>query len=497
MTPRWLLTTFFLLLSLSVITGCSDLSSGGETTIISPVASEDTNTEEDATPEPEPEPTPEPEPEPAPAPDPIIEVDGVTFLREVIVDPNNAEALPTIQAALDQAQPGDKITIVAGSFEQSETINEASSLKALVLRTSGTADNPILIEGAVTEDLELLTIIDQKKIVADADEPIAGIYLDCVSHVTLRNLRITNVNQAGVTSSLSGCKTEKVTVNNLVVNNISGGQLTSGLRFAHVEALKVFNSHIENVTVDELGYNETFDTRAPSADMNINTLEVSNNRIDGATKGVEVAMTQAMQVDSTLIQKNRIANVEEAVSLSTQAAYQPSITTARVFDNVISQVGEAVKVSANDEFLIQTLIVDNNTIVQSSGESALVFRGVVDANIRNNLFYDYEKLITTHALANEAINFISFWNYNAYWGAKDNIQWTLAKGSPQHERFWADYTQWQHTDLQSQELLNAPDKNSLTDVEPIFINENYELAADSPLLTAGVAGEVIGAKPQE
>ena len=92
-----------------------------------------------------------------------------------------AQPYQSLQYALDQLRPGDKLIIIDSGVPYTSPDNQA-----FVLNISGTESANIIIQGENAKR----PVIDQGKLSAQDQYSALGLLLDCVSYVVIRNLEI-------------------------------------------------------------------------------------------------------------------------------------------------------------------------------------------------------------------------------------------------------------------------------------------------------------------
>ena len=128
-------------------------------------------------------------------------------------DTNDGITLPfqSLQYALDQLRPGDVLVVQHNEGQPYHTdniIKQIYNADGVLLKTlrgyrvtnSGTISAPIIIEGDITSR----PVINQQQesFASNRNDITLGLLLDCVSHIIVRNIEITKVNEAGISLSL-------------------------------------------------------------------------------------------------------------------------------------------------------------------------------------------------------------------------------------------------------------------------------------------------------
>lgn len=140
----------------------------------------------------------------------------------------------SIQYALDQAQPGDTIQVLRAAQPYSSS-RAASSVDptGIVISTSGEPGLPITLAGVADANGDR-PVIDQGRVEPDDTAPVAGLLLNCVNHVSVTGFEIRHANDAGITTSLSGCGHEGLTIEDNLIHDITGVGYVAAIRLVQI-----------------------------------------------------------------------------------------------------------------------------------------------------------------------------------------------------------------------------------------------------------------------
>jgi len=170
----------------------------------------------------------------------FVLISGIGSAAELIVQPGNS-----IQAAVDNASPGDVITIKPGTYTENIKITKGD----LTIRSeSGNPDNTII--KAKSSTVNVLSVqadnvkISGIKAIGASGSSYSGIYLYKCNKCIIENNKLTNNGRGIYIVSSSGCTISKNTVMNNGVygivlgsasgNTISGNTATNDGRGIHV-----------------------------------------------------------------------------------------------------------------------------------------------------------------------------------------------------------------------------------------------------------------------
>ncbi|MFK8017457.1 MAG: right-handed parallel beta-helix repeat-containing protein [Gammaproteobacteria bacterium] len=406
-------------------------------------------------------------------------------------DDNDGLVLPfmTLQRGLDALLPGDTLLIQSADEPyQSQTPVDGTNVAGFALNISGTQEAPITIVGGQPRP-----VIDQGQSAA-ADLPTVGLLLNCVSYVIVRNLEVRFANDAGITSSLSGCATTDLRVESSHVHHVYGYDAVAGVRLANSSSARVRANQIHDIFREDGPATEIAATAAATTGV-----IVENNAISAADAGVTLRSTGRALAD-TSIHENRLDNVSAGVYLSSDVSSGGSVGALNVSDNVIAGAGEALRADLDRSGAQSSgLIFRNNTVVDTNN-TALLVSGMTEIEVFNNIFADAGADVwVTQATRDPLVtNSVTFSNHNLVW---DNtaLNWTLNLGGPGAQRF-VGLEAWRNAwSLDGHDNLAAdPDTQSLR-ADPQFVDQDGgDYRPQNPaLLGAGRNGEDLGPRTDQ
>lgn len=487
---KLLTSSSILLLSLAVV-GCGGSSTGGDRTVF--------EAPQPATPTPTPTPSAEPTPQPVEIPEVITVAASDLSAKDdnngVPVSEGGTGPLKTLQAALDRVLPGGRIRVIGGREIYTSEANSESDIQGFVLNTSGLLNNPIIIEG-VADDGGNFPIINQQRTTA-TETSFLGLVLNCVSHVEVRHLDIRDVNDAGVSSSLSGCETKDINLHDLTISGVHGFNNTAGVRLAGVSDVRIKNNTISNIFEYESDDAVTPETLAGSGI--IKNIDISGNEITKIEQGIALQTHRAGLIENVEVASNQLTELSTGVEAQVGQLGAGTFEKVYIHHNVSNDVEQFVSIDhqlANQS--LNLLTVSNNTVLKTT-RPALEFRGVNNASVYNNLFIDLgQEVMMHHHVPNaEVEQSISLFGYNGYWKT-DDLNWVLNQGEFQRDSHGLKLTSLEDWQQAEHTLLTATPGNASWEADPRFINAeggDFSLLADSPALNAGLNGETIGALP--
>ncbi|MEM6640690.1 MAG: right-handed parallel beta-helix repeat-containing protein, partial [Pseudomonadota bacterium] len=404
-------------------------------------------------------------------------------------DDNDGASLPfaTLQRGLDALSPGDTLLVDGASepYRQVDAI-DGRTVAGFVLSTSGTAEAPITIIGSATRP-----VIDQGQTSASAGTPVLGLLLDCVSHVTVRNLEVRNVNDAGISTSLTGCDTSGLRIEANHIHHVFGHDAVGAVRLANASQVSVGTNQIHDVYRTPGGPTTALVVGSPSSGI-----VVQNNSIREAEAGVTVRSAGQL-IESADITGNRIADVDTGVYVTSDRGSGGAVQGVQVADNVMLRLARAFDASVDVSGAVTgDARVYNNTAVDVS--DALVRTSGIDGlEVYNNVAVRLtgDALVTLAPRASAHANSIVFHDHNVLWDSS-GPNWTLDLGGPNAQRF-SGFDGWRaawsgsgHSDL-----MLDPDLSSRW-ADPQFADEASEdYTTTNPALSgAGRNGGAVGAR---
>lgn len=407
----------------------------------------------------------------------------------------------SIQHALDQARPGDTIQVLRA--EQPYSGARSASVvdpAGIILNTSGEAGLSITLEG-VPDAQGRRPVIDQGRTVPDDVAPVAGLLLNCVSHVTVRGFEIRHANDAGITTSLSGCEHQGLAIEDNIVYEITGVGYVAGIRLVQTRNSLVRGNRLHGITVSP-----TLTVDDPPRLVN-STVPTENNRIEHNDIGnlavaVHIRGRGAQPLSVHSVEKNRIHNVETGLLLTADTARPAAINNTTFTGNLVYDVdlasdeGHAVDVQLGLSGIQSSgLNIALNTLVNI--DQPLRLAGMADVRILENILTsaDSDLLLSIAPQTPDIVNRFAFIDNNLYFG-NAATSWTLASGGAPETRFLS-LPAWRQafSAITHPELLADPDLLSL-ETDPLFIDPtqaDFSLLIDSPATTLGSNGGQIGA----
>ena len=261
-----------------------------------------------------------------------VQISGVTFRVNSTSGSNTADGIEqpfaTLQYALDRLRPGDKLLIEQSTIYSSTDVIgydlDGRELQGFVISNSGAPGAPITIEGELVQGSASRPVIDQQQSGSNAANPaVMALYLNCASHIVIRNLEIRNANEAGISSAIDGsCETTDILVEGNYIHNIHGEKYVGGIRMMGVSNTVLRDNQIENVFSNVA----TQDAAMLSSGSGIENIVIEDNRLESLDVGVLVnaqglgdpliSDSQEAPVTGLQIAHNHFsANVEQAISL--------------------------------------------------------------------------------------------------------------------------------------------------------------------------------------
>ena len=445
--------------------------------------------------------------------DTAIDLTGATLRVNNVSGSDAADGIvepyQSLQYAFDQLRPGDVLVIEETStpYSSNAIIGEERNadgsllrtLRGFVISTSGTASAPIVIEGRGVDRPE----IDQMQTASVPTDATIGLLLDCVSHVTIRNLEIHSANEAGISSStLGACETSGLVLEDNHIHDIYGEKYVGGIRMMGVSDAVLRGNHIHDVFSNEAAEDKSFIKNGTG----ISNLLVENNHLEMLDTGVAVnaqglgnttfLLDSEEPVAAIQIRDNVFDTVGEAVSLL--ASIADSATTDEqetglfhgvdIVGNTFTEVNTAVHLDAGaSQNQSSDICMYNNTIVDTA-EAVFDVSGVTDLEVFNNIVVTPQsQVIQSHAPQNASLlNSLNYADYNLFYNFV-SLTWQLDVGGS-NETTYADLASWQSA--AHPELLAGADASSFVN-DPLFLNAtngDYTLDVASPAINAGRFG---------
>ena len=410
-------------------------------------------------------------------------------------------AWQSLQFALDQAQPGDVIQVMHTGQAYSGTMtSSAVDPAAIVISVSGEPGLPVIIEG-VPDAGGNLPVIDQGRTSPDADSPVAGLLLDCVDHVIIRNFEIRNSNDAGITTSLSGCDHQNITVENNHIHSITGIGYVAGIRLIQTRDSLVQGNRLHDITTST-----TLTTEDPAALVTpasaTSNIRLAQNDIGDVDVAVHIRGRGAQALDGITVENNTMHGIETGMLITADAAQPAAVNNTTFTSNLVldaelpSDEGRAVDVQLGTSTVqSDALDISSNTLVnvdqpvRTAGMTALV---ILENIITGS---DADLLISVNPITPTIDNGFASIDNNLFF---DNAttSWTLANGGADENRYLS-LPSWQQAFSVSShpELTADPDSLSLQ-ADPEFTDptqHDFSLSITSPARTLGTSGGEIGA----
>lgn len=407
----------------------------------------------------------------------------------------------TIQHALDQAQPGDTIQVLraAQPYSGSRGAN-AVDPAAIVFSRSGQAGLPITLE-AVPDAAGNRPVIDQARRAADDTAPVAGLLLDCVSHVTIRGFEIRHANDAGITTSLSGCVHQGLRIENNQVHDISGVGYVAAIRLVHTRDSEVRGNRLHNITLSP-----TLTVNDPPRWVNSTVATQNNliehNDIDQVAVAVHIRGRGNLPMRGHSVTKNRIHAVETGLLLTADSHSPAAINDTAFTGNLVYDVdlasdeGRAVDVQLGSSTMQSSgLNISLNTL--DNIDQPLRLAGMDNLSIKENILTetDSDLLLSVAPQTSGIINRFAVIDHNLYFN-NAAVSWTLGSGGMSEQRYLS-LTAWRqafsataHPDVSADpDLLSLQTDPQFTDAD----NGDFSLLITSPARTLGSGGGEIGA----
>ncbi|MEM7083027.1 MAG: hypothetical protein AAF465_09855 [Pseudomonadota bacterium] len=403
-------------------------------------------------------------------------------------DDNDGITAPfaSLQRGLDILEPGDTLIIEpAASPYRDNDSTAVDGVRGFVLNQSGLLDLPITIVGDFPTP-----VIDQGKTAASSDEPVVGLLLNCVSHVIVRNIEIRQTNDAGITTSLSGCTTSDITIERTLIRNVFGNHDVGGIRLANTRESQIKENRIHDV------YSSSSVTSSPAvANDAVSDIRIEDNVIHSVDAGVTLR-TAGSAMNAVSVRQNEFENVARALHLQADANRLGQMQDIEFLGNLV-RTSESVLDSDLDRAGTQSqgVKVFNNTFVDVTGP-ALNLNGIALFENYNNLFVrpGADLLVSQRPFSPSIQNSIAYSDNNMVWQGSGPA-WTLDLGTLTAYRF-VGLPAWQTalSDFEGGELSINPDQSTIW-ADPDFVNEtNGDFTPQNPAtLGTGRYGGNIGA----
>lgn len=414
---------------------------------------------------------------------------------------NGGAPWQSIQHALDQAQAGDTIRVVRTAQAYSGTRKAGAVDPAgIVFDNSGEPGSPITLEGIADINGDL-PVIDQGRMSPDATAPVAGLLLNCVSHVTIRGFEIRHSNDAGITTSLSGCDHQGLTIENNVVHDISGVGYVAGIRLVQTRDSLVRGNHLYNITVSPT-LSVADQSRLVDANTATENNRIEHNDINNTDVAVHIRGRGTQALSNHIVEKNRIYAVQTGLLLTADSNQPAAINNTSFNANLVYDVDLASdEARAVDAQLAQSplqssgLTIALNTLVNV--DQPIRTATINNVHMQENIITDSdgELLLSVAPQTLNTNNQFAFIEHNLYFN-NATTSWTLARGGAEETRFLT-LPDWQlaFSNTAHQELIADPDVLSSTS-DPQFtdpVTHDYSLMITSPARTLGASGGQIGA----
>ena len=451
------------------------------------------------------------------------------FVNNVNGDDDNDgidKPFKSLQYALDQLLPGDVLVVQNTGQPYTRTVTEPildfngepildvngqpKTVTRFRLRTSGTVSKPITIEGDATSP----PIIDQgQHDFATGTNTALGLVLDCVSNIIIRNLKIINVNEAGITSSIKGaCETNNITLEGNTIDNVHGENHVGGIRLMGVSDVLIKENTIRNIRSRPANQAHTFFTIGHK----LSNVSIESNTFDGLDSGI-VINAQALgtttfqpeePITNIKIYKNIFDQVKAPVNFHNRTNDSSGVNNIKtgvfrsidISGNLFHDVEETAILVELKESVYQSesfCLFNNNFIGTAS--TVIDISGVKNIEVFNNIFHPTveglnENILETRSPEKPLLgNSITYSDYNLYFAPADHLRWKLGVDDTSSGEY-VGIAQWR--DAESDPQLNVkPEMSSQAATDPLFIdplNDDFRLSEGSPALLAGRDGVSIG-----
>lgn len=359
----------------------------------------------------------------------------------------------SLQQALDDLRPGDVLIIEETELDYSNTDesigveldasgNVSRELFGFNVSRSGTEDLPIIIEGEGFDDSSR-PAIDQGQSSSTNGHAMLGLYLDCVSHVVIRNIEIRNVSEAGISSSMDGaCQSSRnITIENNHIHNVYGEKYVGGIRMMGVNQLTISENIIHDVSSDQVAE----DKNLLKDGRGLTDILIENNRIESTPVGVsinaqgiansEFEIGSGEAVIGLRIKGNQFESISDTAISLQQTISDVSDTDEQsigyfigvdIYSNEFTQVGTSTVVeTGRGSFSSDGLCFFNNSISETANP-ALDVSGLTGLEVFNTIFDapDSEILISRSPENIDIENKLAYSDFNAF-GNFSSLSWRL------------------------------------------------------------------------
>jgi parallel beta-helix repeat protein len=394
----------------------------------------------------------------------LVVNNGMTAAADTNVG-TTAAPYKTISAAVQVAQPGDTVTVMAGTYTELTSASDVSIIGVQV-REVGTAAAPVMIQAQ-----------SPGSVIINQNSKGVGFEIMNSSYVTINGFVIQNCYGGGIHME-EGAASNHVVVENNTINHCDGpaGGNVGGIYIGGCTNCTITNNSINDIKVGGVYYMNAAGIHGYSQA----NCTLSNNLITNAYTGIFHKRSSGQT--GLLITNNSISGVTYGIMYSVGGAGDPPHENQRVFNNIInaSSIGIYAPVYETSS-PSQGLTIQHNVFLGGNAINEWGYDGVV---VQDNIFYNLtaDAIDTQKGTWKSELTTMS--NNLFYTGGTFYLQ-EYGSGAAQYSSVSSFLS-----------ATGFPATNKVAN--PMFVaptSSNYQLASGSPAIGAAHDGTNIGAYP--